>query len=524
MKNKINMLLLFISCILFIPKINALTIGPSYNTTDKSNHKYYSDSTINELWSTSENVRVFCLDHGLPICEGNKYYYYTTKYEGPACALTDYGWYSYGDEKSKSGTSGTSGYHNIIRFIQYYSDSSFSCKKYLYSSGSCSSDNKSATEDTTSNVTMTKLSDFTLENNYYISSFKVTTSGSIKNFVITSDSDVIITNSKDSNENLLNKTISDTILYVKIDKDKVTENTSVKLNIVGSYTSTCNYKIPGLKRYNPYSSYSSSCQRISFITWKNGSDTKTFSKESNLSINVTPLIGTIKITKYDSKTNQPLANVKFKLYKENGEVAEYINGDQVLELTTDSNGEIIIDNLNMGNYILKETSSLPNYLKLNNDILIKLNSTYEEVKIANDPIIIQISKQDITNKKELEGATIVIKDENNNIVKEFISTNEKTSFYISKGTYTLNETIAPSGYDKIETTFKFKVNEDGSITLLTDNSYISLNDNIITLYNEVQTVEVPNTFKPLNYFLVAIGIISISVGALFIYKALKENN
>ncbi len=522
MKKKISLLLLFISFLLFVPKINALTIGPSYVTTDKSNHNYYSDSTISELWSTSENERVFCLDHGLPICEGYKYYYYTTRYEGPACAFTDYGWYSWNDQYSKSGTSGTSGYHNIIRFIQYYNDSTFSCKKYLYSSGTCTSDNKSATEDTNASINITKTTDFALENDYYISSVKIEMN-KISNFIISSsNNDIIVTTSKDSNENVLNKTINNTTLYIKLPKDKVLNLTDIKLTVVGSYSTTCNYKIPGLKRYLPYSSYSSSCQRISFVTWKSGSDTKTYSKESSLSLNITPSTGKIKITKYDSNTNLPLANVKFMLYKENGDVAEYINGDLIGELVTDSNGEILIDNIYIGNYILKEISNLPEYLKLNSDITINLTSSYQEITIANDPIIIKISKQDITNEKELPGASIVIKDENNNIIKEFISTEEETSFYISPGIYTLNEIAAPYGYEKVNTSFKFEVKEDGTISLLSNNNYITMKDNTIILYNDVQVVEVPNTFEPINYILIIIGIITTLSGIFLIYKGFKH--
>lgn len=520
-------ILLVISFLLFIPKLNALTIGGSVTVTDRSNHYYYSDPTINELWSPSEGERVFCLDKGLDICAGWKYNLnsLSTKYEGPACAFTDYGWYSWGDEKDKSGTSGTSGYHNIIRFIHYYSDSSFSCERYLYSSGSCTSNNKTAKDDSSASISLSKVTDkFTLENNYYISEIKVTLSGSLKKYTLTSsDNSVIVTTSKTSTDNVLNKEINNTALYVKIPREKVSEDVTISLSAKGSYSTTCNYLVPGLDRYSPLSQYRSSCQRISFVAWKTGSNTQTFSKSAYLSLSASPVTGKIKIIKYDSQTNLPLANVKFKLYKSSGELATYIDGTPVPELVTDTNGEIVVDNLYRDTYILEETSNLPEYLKLNQDLTITLDSNYIEIPITNDPIIIKISKQDITTKTELEGANMVVKDENGNIIKEFVSTKEPTSFYISPGVYSLIETSVPSGYEKLESSFRFKVNEDGTAELIdTNNKYFGITDGIIILYNEIEKVEVPDTFSPLNYLLVGGGIIILLGGVFLIYKGFKK--
>ena len=520
-------ILLVISFLLFIPRLNALTIGGSVPVKDRSNHYYYSNETsINELWSTSEGERVFCLDHGLQICKGYMYYYDTVKYEGPACAFTDYGWYSWGDEKDKSGTSGTSGYHNIIRFIQYYSDSSFSCERYLYSSGSCTSNNKTAKDDSSASISLSQVADeFALENDYYISEIKVALSGSLKKYTLTSsDNSFIVTTSKTSTDNVLNKEINNTTLYVKIPREKVNENLTISLSAKGNYSTTCNYLVPGLYRYKSYSKYSSyNCQRISFVAWKTGSNTQNFSKSASLSLSVSPATGKIKIIKYDLKTNLPLANVKFKLYKSSGELATYIDGTPVPELVTDTNGEIVVDNLYRGSYILNETSNLPEYLKLNQDLAITLDSNYIEIPIINDPIIIKISKQDIATKTELEGANMVVKDKEGKIIKEFVSKKEPTSFYISPGTYSLIETSVPKGYEKLESSFKFKVNDDGTTELIdANNKYFGITDGIIILYNEIEKVEVPDTFAPLNCLLVIGGILILLGGTLLIYKGFKS--
>ena len=81
-----------------------------------------------------------------------------------------------------------------------------------------------------------------------------------------------------------------------------------------------------------------------------------------------------------------------------------------------------------------------------------------------EPTVIYISKQDITNKQELPGATLVIKDSNGKVVKEWVSTNEPYKFEkLPVGKYTLSETIAPKGYDLTTETIDFEVKKDGKI-------------------------------------------------------------
>lgn len=78
---------------------------------------------------------------------------------------------------------------------------------------------------------------------------------------------------------------------------------------------------------------------------------------------------------------------------------------------------------------------------------------------------VKISKQDITTKKELPGATLVIKDKKGKQIDKWVSTNEP--HYIERlepGEYTLTEIIAPEGYRLSKETIKFTVKDDGSVT------------------------------------------------------------
>ena len=74
-----------------------------------------------------------------------------------------------------------------------------------------------------------------------------------------------------------------------------------------------------------------------------------------------------------------------------------------------------------------------------------------------------ISKQDITTKKELPGAKLVIKDANGKEVISWTSgTTAKTISGLQAGSYTLCETAAPAGYELYTECIKFTVKADGT--------------------------------------------------------------
>ena len=90
-----------------------------------------------------------------------------------------------------------------------------------------------------------------------------------------------------------------------------------------------------------------------------------------------------------------------------------------------------------------------------------------KVKAAKEKIQtkVKISKQDITTKQELPGATLVIKDANGKEVASWVSTN--TPKYIKgleAGNYTLCETQAPDGYELYTECIKFTVKADGTVS------------------------------------------------------------
>ena len=188
----------------------------------------------------------------------------------------------------------------------------------------------------------------------------------------------------------------------------------------------------------------------------------------------TDLINTItsvKISKVDIADGEELEGATIQLIdKETGEVVEeWTSTNKAHEVTGLTTGKT---------YILRETVAPEGYsitsdttFELKEDGSIDTEKTTttvseEGVLLVEDTITsVKISKVDIADGEELEGATIQLIDkETGEVVEEWTSTNkahEVTGLTTGK-TYILRETVAPEGYGiTSDTTFELK--EDGSI-------------------------------------------------------------
>ncbi len=100
-------------------------------------------------------------------------------------------------------------------------------------------------------------------------------------------------------------------------------------------------------------------------------------------------------------------------------------------------------------------------------------SVQKEINFIFNAVRIPISKQDATTGTELAGATLVLKDNNGNVVELTEDNVDKTNPWVSTGTpyelvlnpgqYILEETMAPKGYALQKTAVTFTVNADGSV-------------------------------------------------------------
>ena len=111
------------------------------------------------------------------------------------------------------------------------------------------------------------------------------------------------------------------------------------------------------------------------------------------------------------------------------------------------------------------------YIKSSETITFNIDSSG---KLVDGPIVmknapkghIYISKQDITNNKELKGAELVLKNSKGEIVDSWTSgtTPHPVKVVLSAGEYSLTETAAPEGYEKSTETITFKVNDKGEVS------------------------------------------------------------
>ena len=170
---------------------------------------------------------------------------------------------------------------------------------------------------------------------------------------------------------------------------------------------------------------------------------------------------TVSIIKKDSVTGKALAGATLVVKDANG---------KVVDTWVSTTSAHVIDELEPGLYTLEETKAPKGYVLNKTPIrftIVKGGDTEKVITFYNTPETpktgsIKISKQDITTKKELPGATLTIKDANGTVIAKWVSTNEP--HYVTglkPGKYYLTETIAPAGYDLSTETIEFSINEDG---------------------------------------------------------------
>lgn len=104
-----------------------------------------------------------------------------------------------------------------------------------------------------------------------------------------------------------------------------------------------------------------------------------------------------------------------------------------------------------------------------------------------DDFEVNISKTDITQTKEIAGATLIIKNEKGEIVEQWVSTNAPHKVTLEAGKYSLTETIAPKGYKLSSTTIYFQLDNGGNLYVRNDDGSYTLVQKI-NMINELLDV------------------------------------
>lgn len=149
------------------------------------------------------------------------------------------------------------------------------------------------------------------------------------------------------------------------------------------------------------------------------------------------------IEKTNSRNDRPIEGVEFLVTK--------LNGEQIGYYETDESGMIVVEGLEEGTYLVKETEAAKGYL---------LDSEAKEVqvkdgerttlKVENDPLAsILIHKIDSVTGEGIYGVTFILYDSDNNPIGQFVSDDEgyvHIEKELEAGKYKLREIEPAKGY------------------------------------------------------------------------------
>ncbi len=182
--------------------------------------------------------------------------------------------------------------------------------------------------------------------------------------------------------------------------------------------------------------------------------------------------GGIKIIKVDAdNTDVTLGAIEFDLINAD-------NGKVVAHLTTDADGIAVVENINTGNYILKETRTKKEYnICIDKNLKVNWNSLSEYViKNEKKKGKVRIIKQDEEiDEIKLAGVKFIIFNKDNKIVDEIITNKngEGESIKLPIGDYTVKEVDLGNNKEYLinNNEIKVTINNDEISTVIAKNKH-----------------------------------------------------
>ena len=228
-----------------------------------------------------------------------------------------------------------------------------------------------------------------------------------------------------------------------------------------------------------------------------------------------PIIGRLKII-----TTEEIINIKNNEFQKenvirpNKEVEVYLNEELLDIFQTDKSGNLVINNLPLGNYCIidKETQEKRCIKLQNTDNQTKIIEKKVELVKQKEFATLIITNIDIYNNP-ISESTIELYQDNKNIIKAI--TNEKGTITIKNipiGNYCLKET-------KINN--KYEINKDSECFEIDNKTKIKN----ITIINKIKTtkIKVPNTLNNIKQKKIALPILLIAVSIIIIIKKKSMN-
>lgn len=182
-----------------------------------------------------------------------------------------------------------------------------------------------------------------------------------------------------------------------------------------------------------------------------------------------------------------------------------INGDETSHM---------IQGLEAGEeYVLKETKTPNGYATFKTQTFTAEEGKDTVLSMTDEDTKIEISKQDITTKKELEGAKLQVIDKDGKVIDEWTSGKQPHMIKnLTAGeTYTLTEVIAPKNY-KVAESIQFTVKDTGVA------QKVVMYDELLPVAKKVKTGDDTR----INYYVVIAVLSLIAFSLLFIRKKSHE--
>lgn len=196
----------------------------------------------------------------------------------------------------------------------------------------------------------------------------------------------------------------------------------------------------------------------------------------NNEMTITNTVNKVVISKKAMTGTEELTGATLKITDSEGNLIRQNGKD--LTWQSDGTNQWTISGLKSGEYKLVEERAPEGYVVAESIVFsIDADGTVRSTAKDDNGVIIMkddttkvtISKQDITNNKEIAGAKLEVKDSKGKIVDHWtsdVTPHQINGQLIAGATYTLTETTAPNGYSKAEA-ITFTVNTDGSVKTVT---------------------------------------------------------
>ena len=163
-----------------------------------------------------------------------------------------------------------------------------------------------------------------------------------------------------------------------------------------------------------------------------------------------------EVTKVDLTGGQEIEGAKMQILDQDGKVVE--------EWVSKKEPHVVYA-LEPGEYVLHEEQAPTEqgYVRAEDvKFVVEETGDVQKVKMEDDHTKVSISKTDITDGKEIEGAKLQILDQDGEVVESWTTGEEHLIEYLPIGTYTLHEEAAVDGYI-VANDVEFTVEETGEI-------------------------------------------------------------